>query len=150
MAVVCVEQQCRRGQPWRRRKNSDDSPLPRLDWTDGEVEKVEKTTARLHRTRQCVFAVASMHDDSGAWLAMADCLSSLAARGGGEEMRTRAVSASGRRAGCSRRGWPCQGVHGAWPARSGERRRVAPRGVKTLSRSATATDRFLKTTRFSV
>ena len=47
MAVVHVEQQCRRGQPWRRWKNSDDSPLPRLDWTDGEVEKVEKTTARL-------------------------------------------------------------------------------------------------------
>ena len=43
-----------------------------------------------------------------------------------------------------------QDVHGAWPARSGERQRVAPRGVKTLSRSATATDRFLKTTRFSV
>ena len=42
-----VEQQRRRGQPWRRWKNSDDSPLPRLDWTDGEVEKVEKTTARL-------------------------------------------------------------------------------------------------------
>ena len=47
MVVVRVEQQCRRGQPWRRWKNSDDSPLPRLDWTDGEVEKVEKTTARL-------------------------------------------------------------------------------------------------------
>ena len=47
MAVVRVEQQCRRGQPWRQWKNSDDSPLPRLDWTDGEVEKVEKTTARL-------------------------------------------------------------------------------------------------------
>ena len=47
MAVVRMEQPCRRGQPWRRWKNSDDSPLPRLDWTDGEVEKVEKTTARL-------------------------------------------------------------------------------------------------------
>ena len=47
MVVVRMEQQCRRGQPWRRWKNSDDSPLPRLDWTDGEVEKVEETTARL-------------------------------------------------------------------------------------------------------
>jgi len=47
VVVVCMEQQCQRGQPWRRWKNSDDSPLPRLDWTDGEVEKVEKTTARL-------------------------------------------------------------------------------------------------------
>jgi hypothetical protein len=24
------------------------------------------------------------------------------------------LSASGRRAGYSRRGWPCQGIHGAW------------------------------------
>ena len=47
MVVVRVEQPRRRGQPWRRWKNSDDSPLPRLDWTDGEVEKVEETTARL-------------------------------------------------------------------------------------------------------
>ena len=36
-----------------------------------------------------------MHDDSGAWLAMADCLSSLAARGGGEEMRTGASECVG-------------------------------------------------------
>ena len=56
MAVVHMEQQCRRGQPWRRWKNSDDSPLPRLDWTDGEVEKVEKATAKLRTswpTRFC-------------------------------------------------------------------------------------------------
>ena len=46
----------------------------------------------------------------------------------------------------SRRGWPCQGAHGACPARSGERRRVAPRGQRILNRSAmTVTDRFLKT-----
>ena len=32
--------------------------------------------------------VASAHDDGDAWSAMADCLNSLAARGGGEEMRT--------------------------------------------------------------
>ena len=44
----------------------------------------------------------------------------------------------------SRRGCPCQGVPGAWPARSGERRRVEPRGVIFLNRSATFTEHFLK------
>ena len=51
--------------------------------------------------------------------------------------------------GASRRGCPRQGVHGAWPARSGERRRVAPCGVIFLNRSATFIEHFLKT-RFSV
>ena len=32
--------------------------------------------------------MASAHNDGDAWLAMVDCLSLLAARGGGEEMRT--------------------------------------------------------------
>ena len=46
--------------------------------------------------------------------------------------------------GASRRGWPCQGVRGAWPARLGERRWVAPRGIIFLNRSATFTEHFLK------
>ena len=51
----------------------------------------------------------------------------------------------GQALGASRRGCPCQGVHGVWPARSGERRRVAPRGVSFLNRSATTfTKCFLK------
>ena len=57
--------------------------------------------------------------------------------------------ASGRCAGCSRRGCPCQGVHGAWPARSGERRRVAPRGQQPLNRSATTLLNCFRKTRFS-
>ena len=42
-----VERHLRREQPRRRWKKTTCSSLPRLDWTDGEVEKVEKTTARL-------------------------------------------------------------------------------------------------------
>ena len=42
-----VERHLRREQPRRRWKKTTRSSLPRLDWTDGEVEKVEKTTARL-------------------------------------------------------------------------------------------------------
>ena len=62
-----------------------------------------------------------------------------------KEWRNGAASASGRRGVASRHGWPCQGVHGAWPTRSGERRRVAPRGIVFLNQSATFTERFLKT-----
>ena len=70
----------------------------------------------------------------------------LARRCERREMRNGAATRSGRRWVASRRGWPCQGVHGAWPARSGERRRVAPRGQRTLTQSAmTVTDRFQKT-----
>ena len=47
MVVVRVEQQCRRGQPWRRWDEAAIFPLPRRNRTDGGVEKVEKTTVRL-------------------------------------------------------------------------------------------------------
>ena len=47
MVVVRVEQQRRRGQPWRRWKETAISPLPRHNWIDGEVEEVEEITARL-------------------------------------------------------------------------------------------------------
>jgi len=47
VAVVHVEQQRCQGQPWRRWKKMTHSSLPRLDWTDGGVEKVEKITAGL-------------------------------------------------------------------------------------------------------
>ena len=53
---------------------------------------------------------------------------------------------SGRRGVASRRGWPCQGAHGACPVPSSERRRVAPRGQRILNRSAmTVTEHFQKT-----
>ena len=47
MVVVHVEQQCRREQPWRRWDEAAILPLPRRNQTDGGVEKVEETTARL-------------------------------------------------------------------------------------------------------
>jgi len=46
-AVVYVEQQRWRGQPWRRWKETAISPLPRHNWIDGEVEEVEEIIARL-------------------------------------------------------------------------------------------------------
>jgi len=55
----------------------------------------------------------------------------------------------GQALGASRRGWPCQGVRGAWPARSGERRRVAPHGQQPLNRSATTLLNCFRKTRFS-
>ena len=56
MAVVHVEQQRWREQPWRRWDEAAIFPLPRRNRTDGGVEKVEKTTARLQAgwaTRFC-------------------------------------------------------------------------------------------------
>ena len=47
VAVVRVEQQRRREQPWRRWDEAAILPLPRRNRTDGGVEKVEETTARL-------------------------------------------------------------------------------------------------------
>ena len=47
MATGRVEQQCRRGQPWRRWKETAILPLPRYNWIDGGVEKVEGIMARL-------------------------------------------------------------------------------------------------------
>ena len=43
----------------------------------------------------------------------------------GEGMQKWNGRLGGQALGASRRGWPCQGDHGAWPARSGERRWVA-------------------------
>ena len=47
MAVVRVEQQRQREQPWRRWDEAAILPLPRRNRTDGGVEKIEETTARL-------------------------------------------------------------------------------------------------------
>ena len=79
------------------------------------------------------------------WLGGFGVLAELRRAEEAKEWRNGAASASGRRGVASRCGWPCQGNHGAWPARSGEQRRVAPRGIVFLNRSATFTERFLKT-----
>ena len=42
-----MERHLRRGQPWRRWKETAISPLPRHNWIDGGVEKVEGIMARL-------------------------------------------------------------------------------------------------------
>jgi len=47
VAVVRVEQQRQREQPWRWWDEAAILPLPRRNRTDGGVEKVEETTARL-------------------------------------------------------------------------------------------------------
>ena len=47
MAVVHVEQQRRREQPWRRWDEATILPLARRNRTDGGVEKIEETTVRL-------------------------------------------------------------------------------------------------------
>ena len=47
MAVVRVEQQRQREQPWRRWDEAAILPLPRRNRTDSGVEKIEETTARL-------------------------------------------------------------------------------------------------------
>ena len=85
MAVVCVEQQRRREQPWRRWDEAAILPLPRRNRTDGGVEKIEETTVRLltdwatrfcggerARQRRCVVG-------NGGWLRWLG-----AARGEGE------------------------------------------------------------------
>ena len=45
VVVVHVEQQRRRGQPWQWWKETVILPLPRHNWIDGGVEKVEGITA---------------------------------------------------------------------------------------------------------
>ena len=76
VAVVRVEQQRRRGQPWRRWKETAISPLPRHNWIDGEVEEVEKSTTKLQNKladaflwwRACTMAVTLSRE---WWTAMA-------------------------------------------------------------------------------
>ena len=60
-------------------------------------------------------------------------------------MRNGTVSASGRRWGGLKTRLRRQDVHGAWPTRQKAGDEWRTRGVKPLSRSATATDHFLKT-----
>ena len=108
---------------------------------DGEVADVEEHTEVLWLGG--IGPRRSVEVDS--WLSGFGVPAELRRVEEAKEWRNGAASASGRRGVASRRGWPCQGVHGAWPARSGERRRVAPRSVVFLNRSATFTECFLKT-----
>ena len=95
--------------------------------------------------------VASAHDDGDARSAMADCMSSLAARGGGEEMRTGAGECVGQ----------ARGVLKTRPAVPGcpwrvacTRRRPATGGAIRPANSELVghdvTERFLKKKRDSV
>jgi len=110
----------------------------RRKWSGGGVEDVERLTMVL------------WFRGIGQWRSVLGGIGSAVLRRSGrlraeegEEMQNGTAT---RRAGtgASRRGCPRQGIHGAWPARLGERRRVAPRGVIFLNRSATFTEHFLK------
>ena len=116
MATGRVEQQRRRGQPWRRWKETAISPLPRYNWIDGELQRV--------------FVVASAHDDGDARSGMADGCGLGAACGEGEREANGAGGAFGQALALfwsadARRG----GFGSAW----------APRGEQLLRRSAMAT-----------
>ena len=89
--------------------------------------------------------VASVHDDGDVRSAMADCLRSLAARGGGEEMRTGAGKCVGQ----------VRGVLKTWLSVPGRPRRVACALRRAATGGATrpansepvghdVTERFLK------
>ena len=110
---------------------------------------VEATTSKRRSRRslelagQRVFAKTRELGEGEAPAAMAG---GFGLRCGRREKKLGLATRSGRRGAASRRGRPCQGIHGACPARSGERRRVAPRGQRILNRSAmTVTEHFLKT-----
>ena len=110
---------------------------------------VEATTSKRRSRRslelagQRVFAKTRELGEGEAPAAMAGGFGLCCGR---REKQLGLATRSGRRGVASRRGWPCQGAHGAWPARLGERRRVVPCGQQLLNWSAmTVTDRFLKT-----
>jgi len=131
---------------WLRWGKTANTLLPRLNRLDGTVEVMEGNTARLQADGATRFR-------GGVLARQRRCL----VGNGGRQSSRRCVlweerksemgraSASDRRAGCSRRGCDARRrtARGQREQESGDEWRT--RGVEPLSRSATATDRFLKT-----
>ena len=111
----------------------------RRKWSGGGVEDVERLTMVLW-----LRGIGQWRSVLGGIGSAVLRRSGRRARGGRRGNAKMERRLGGQALGASRRGCPRQGVHGAWPARSGERRRVAPRGVVFLNRSATFTEHFLK------
>ena len=112
----------------------------RRKWSGGGVEDVERLTMVLWfrgiGQRRSVLVVLARRRHGVLVAVRAE---------EGEGMQKWNGRLGGQALGASRRGWPCQGVRGAWPARSGERRRVAPHGQQPLNLSATTLlNRFRK------
>ena len=79
------------------------------------------------------------------WLGGASAFRSPCARRKEKGKANGAASAIGQARGVFKARLRRQAIHGAWPARQKAGDEWRTRGVKPLSRSATATDRFLKT-----
>ena len=80
---------------------------------------------------------ASELGDGVACSAMAERLSSVVARDGGDGMEKMDCELVGRRMGCSCRGWPCQGIRGTWQRNQVTGDAQCTHGRRTLNLSST-------------